>query len=133
MLSENTIATHWDISNQCEPTGATNSTELFAFHKGIIKVSDICNFSSSIGYFIGDPSTLYEDNVGTIKAITLDYTNTTHIHHDVKIFTVIHHKQKETISVEHSKYEHMLADPNTKPHGDKTLRMKIDRLIETKF
>eukprot|EP00957_Ditylum_brightwellii_P138701 10572459-Ditylum_brightwellii.AAC.1 len=47
---------------QGEPTDATTSTELFALHKGILKVSDTCNFSSSIGYSIGDPSTVYEDN-----------------------------------------------------------------------
>eukprot|EP00957_Ditylum_brightwellii_P147324 11218295-Ditylum_brightwellii.AAC.1 len=70
--------------------------------KSIIKVSDIRNFSSSIGYSIGDPSTVYEGDVGTIKAITSDCTTPTHRQHDVKISTVIYHKQKGTISVEHS-------------------------------
>eukprot|EP00957_Ditylum_brightwellii_P071100 5403965-Ditylum_brightwellii.AAC.1 len=45
ILLTNGIATHWDISKQ-----------------GILKVSDIRNFSSSIGYSIGDPSTVYKDN-----------------------------------------------------------------------
>ena len=69
-LLTNGIATHWDISKQGELTGATTSAELFTLHKGILKVSDICNFSSSIGYSIGDPSTVYKVNAGTIKAIT---------------------------------------------------------------
>jgi hypothetical protein len=56
----------------------------------------------------------------------------THRHHDVKISTVIYHEQKGTIAVSHSKSELMLADPNTKPYGGKTLRMKIDRLIGTR-
>eukprot|EP00957_Ditylum_brightwellii_P125703 9581622-Ditylum_brightwellii.AAC.1 len=61
-LLTNGVATHWDISKQGKPTGATASVELFALHKGILKISDICNFSSTIGYSIGDPSTVYEDN-----------------------------------------------------------------------
>eukprot|EP00957_Ditylum_brightwellii_P210201 15364666-Ditylum_brightwellii.AAC.2 len=116
-----------------EPTGATASTKLFALHKGVIKVSDICNFSSSIGYAIGEPSTFYEDNAGTIKAITADCITPTHRHHNVSISTVIYHKQKGNIIVSHSKSELMLADPNTKPHSSKTLKIKIDRLIGTRF
>eukprot|EP00957_Ditylum_brightwellii_P083078 6315260-Ditylum_brightwellii.AAC.1 len=46
---------------------------------------------------------------------------------------VIYHKQKGSISMEHSNSEYVLADPNTKPHGDKTLRMKLGRLIGTRF
>eukprot|EP00957_Ditylum_brightwellii_P014581 1098599-Ditylum_brightwellii.AAC.1 len=61
-LLTNGVATHWDISKQGESTGATTSAELFALHKGTLKISDICNFSSSIGYSIGEPSTVYEDN-----------------------------------------------------------------------
>eukprot|EP00957_Ditylum_brightwellii_P138316 10541949-Ditylum_brightwellii.AAC.1 len=61
-LLTNGIAIHWDISKQGEPTGATSSAELFALHKGILKVSDIRNFSSTIGYSIVEPSTVYEDN-----------------------------------------------------------------------
>eukprot|EP00957_Ditylum_brightwellii_P209603 15362422-Ditylum_brightwellii.AAC.2 len=127
------VATHWDISKQGEPTSATTSTELFALHKGAIKGSDICNFSSSIQYAIGKPSSVYEDNTGTIKTITTDYNTPTHRHHDIKISTFIYHKQKGNIIVDHSKSELMLADPNTKPHDGKTLRMKIDRLIGTRF
>eukprot|EP00957_Ditylum_brightwellii_P018839 1415870-Ditylum_brightwellii.AAC.1 len=56
-LLTNGVATHWDISKQSEPTGATTSAELFALHKGITKVSNIRNFSSTIGYSIGEPST----------------------------------------------------------------------------
>eukprot|EP00957_Ditylum_brightwellii_P150505 11460540-Ditylum_brightwellii.AAC.1 len=40
-LLTNGVATHWDISKLGEPTGATTSAELFALHKGVIKVSDI--------------------------------------------------------------------------------------------
>eukprot|EP00957_Ditylum_brightwellii_P056981 4318416-Ditylum_brightwellii.AAC.1 len=111
-LLTNGLTTYWDISKQGEPTSATTSAELFALHKGIIKVSDICNFSSSIGYSIVEPSTVYEDNVGTIKAITADCTTPTHRPYNVKIFSVICHKQKGIITVEHSKFKLMLADPN---------------------
>eukprot|EP00957_Ditylum_brightwellii_P190089 14471497-Ditylum_brightwellii.AAC.1 len=61
-LLTNGVATHWDISKQGEPIGATTSAELFALHKGILKVNDIRNFSSTIGYSIGALSTVYEDN-----------------------------------------------------------------------
>eukprot|EP00957_Ditylum_brightwellii_P197299 15031554-Ditylum_brightwellii.AAC.2 len=40
-LLTNGVVTHWDISKEGELTGATASTELFALHKGIIKVNDI--------------------------------------------------------------------------------------------
>ena len=132
-LLTNGVATHWNISKQSEPTGATSSAELFALHKGVITLNDLRNFSSSIGYPIGTPSTVYKDNAGTIKAITSDRITPTHRHHDVKISTVIYHKQKGSIAIEHSKSEHMLADPNTKPHGGKTLHMKIDRLIGSRY
>eukprot|EP00957_Ditylum_brightwellii_P004381 331986-Ditylum_brightwellii.AAC.1 len=82
---------------------------------------------------MGDPSTVYEDNAGTIKAITSDCTTPIHRHHAVEISTAIYQKQKGTITVEHSKSENMLADPNTKPHGGKALRIKINRLIGTRF
>eukprot|EP00957_Ditylum_brightwellii_P054210 4106077-Ditylum_brightwellii.AAC.1 len=62
-LVTNGIATHWDILKQGGHIGAATSIELFARHKGIFKVSDIHNFSSSIGYSIEDPSTFYEDNI----------------------------------------------------------------------
>eukprot|EP00957_Ditylum_brightwellii_P179039 13637915-Ditylum_brightwellii.AAC.1 len=94
VLLTNVVATHWDIFKYGEPTGATTRTELFVLHKSILKVSDIGNFSSSVGYSIGEPSTVYEDNTGTIKAITSDHTAHTHSHHDVKISTVIYHEQK---------------------------------------
>eukprot|EP00957_Ditylum_brightwellii_P166151 12649388-Ditylum_brightwellii.AAC.1 len=61
-LLTNGVDTRWDISKQGEPTCATASAECFALHNGILKVSDICNFSSSIGYSIEDPSAGYEDN-----------------------------------------------------------------------
>eukprot|EP00957_Ditylum_brightwellii_P129487 9877141-Ditylum_brightwellii.AAC.1 len=61
-LLTNSVATYWDISKQGKPTGATTRPELIALHKGIIKVSDIRNFSSCIGYSTGNPSTVYEDN-----------------------------------------------------------------------
>eukprot|EP00957_Ditylum_brightwellii_P089935 6849237-Ditylum_brightwellii.AAC.1 len=117
VLFTNGVATHWNNSKQ-----------------GILKVSDIRNFISSIRYSIGDPSTIYEDNAGTIKAITSDCTTPTLRHHDVNISTIIYHKQNGNISMEHSKSEHhMLADPNTKLHAGKTFKMKIDRLIGTRF
>eukprot|EP00957_Ditylum_brightwellii_P154248 11738465-Ditylum_brightwellii.AAC.1 len=114
---------------QGEPICTTTSAESFALHKGITKVSDIRNFSSSLGYSIGEPSTVYEDNTCTIKAITSDRITPAHRHHDVKISLAIYHKQKGTVKVKYSKSEHTLADPNTKPHGCKTLTNKIDRLI----
>eukprot|EP00957_Ditylum_brightwellii_P043264 3278555-Ditylum_brightwellii.AAC.1 len=40
-LLKNGVATHWDIFKQGETTGVTTSTELFALHKGVIKVSEI--------------------------------------------------------------------------------------------
>eukprot|EP00957_Ditylum_brightwellii_P185693 14138309-Ditylum_brightwellii.AAC.1 len=68
---------------------------------------------------------------GTIKAIISDQVTTTHRYHDVKISSVVYHKQKGTIKVEHSKSELIIADPNIKPHGGKTLTDKMDRLIGT--
>eukprot|EP00957_Ditylum_brightwellii_P203879 15336637-Ditylum_brightwellii.AAC.1 len=56
-LLTNGVATHWDILKQGEPTCAITSAELFALHKGILKDSDIHNFSSSIGCSIGELST----------------------------------------------------------------------------
>eukprot|EP00957_Ditylum_brightwellii_P093333 7107357-Ditylum_brightwellii.AAC.1 len=82
-LLTNGVATHLDIFNQGEPTGATTNVEIFALHKGIIKASDIRNFSSSIGCSIGDPSSVHKDNIGTVKAITSDCTTPTYRHHDV--------------------------------------------------
>eukprot|EP00957_Ditylum_brightwellii_P189773 14447796-Ditylum_brightwellii.AAC.1 len=55
------------------------------------------------------------------------------MNHDIKISSVIYHNQKGTIEFNHSKLDLMLADPNTAPHGGKTLRMKIDRLVGTRF
>eukprot|EP00957_Ditylum_brightwellii_P034233 2595627-Ditylum_brightwellii.AAC.1 len=36
-LFTNGVATHWEISKQSEPTGATSSAELFTLHKGVSK------------------------------------------------------------------------------------------------
>eukprot|EP00957_Ditylum_brightwellii_P074054 5626981-Ditylum_brightwellii.AAC.1 len=36
-LLTNGVVTHWEISKQAEPTGATSSAELFALHKGVSK------------------------------------------------------------------------------------------------
>eukprot|EP00957_Ditylum_brightwellii_P038139 2883978-Ditylum_brightwellii.AAC.1 len=69
-LLTNGVATHWNMSKQGEPAGPTISAELFALHRGIIKVNDIQHFSLSIGYDIGEPSTVYKDNASTIKVIT---------------------------------------------------------------
>eukprot|EP00957_Ditylum_brightwellii_P194103 14782476-Ditylum_brightwellii.AAC.1 len=111
-LLTNGVATHWDNSKQSELTGATTSAELFVLHKGIIKVNGICNYSSSIGYSIGEPSTIYEDNAGTIKAITADHITLIYRHNNDKISIIIYNKQKGTITVEHPKSELMLADLN---------------------
>eukprot|EP00957_Ditylum_brightwellii_P049743 3772445-Ditylum_brightwellii.AAC.1 len=126
----NRVTTHWDISKQSEPTGTTTSTEIFALHKGIIKVNDIQNFSSFIGYAIEKPSTVYEDNAGTIKAITSDQTTPTHRHHDVKISSVIYHKQKGIIDVTHSKSELCLL---TLIQTIWRQNSQIERLIGTRF
>eukprot|EP00957_Ditylum_brightwellii_P065349 4957536-Ditylum_brightwellii.AAC.1 len=40
--------------------------------------------------------------------------------------------QKRDIKVTYSKSNLMLADPNTEPHGCKTLIMRIDRRIGTR-
>eukprot|EP00957_Ditylum_brightwellii_P087097 6629005-Ditylum_brightwellii.AAC.1 len=48
-LVTNGVVTHWNISNQGEPIGATISAALFALHKVIIKISDICNSAHSLG------------------------------------------------------------------------------------
>eukprot|EP00957_Ditylum_brightwellii_P211723 15366511-Ditylum_brightwellii.AAC.1 len=84
-------------------------------------------------YLISQRRTFYEDNAGTIKDITANRIIPTHRHHDIKISSVIHHKQKGSIAVSYSKTDPMLADPNTKLHGGKTLRPNIDRLIGTRF
>ena len=82
---------------------------------------------------IGEPSTVYEDNACIIKAITACCITPTHRHYDIKISSVIYLRQKGTIDVAYSKTDLMLADLNTKPHGGKNLRTKIDRLIGTRF
>eukprot|EP00957_Ditylum_brightwellii_P030892 2340920-Ditylum_brightwellii.AAC.2 len=69
-LLTNGVATHWDISKQGKPIGATTSAGLSALHKGVLKVSDTRNVSLSLGYPIGESSLVYEDNACTIKAIT---------------------------------------------------------------
>eukprot|EP00957_Ditylum_brightwellii_P084812 6448723-Ditylum_brightwellii.AAC.1 len=94
------VTTYWDISKQGEPIGATTSTELFALHKGIDKVSEIRNFSSLLGYSIDKPSAVYEDDTDIIKAITSCRITPTHRYHDVKTSSVIFHNQKGTIKVE---------------------------------
>eukprot|EP00957_Ditylum_brightwellii_P174761 13306731-Ditylum_brightwellii.AAC.2 len=97
-LLPNEVAIHCDISKQGESTGATTR----------------------------EPSTVYEDNAGTTKGITTERITPTHRQHGVKISSVMYHKQKGTIAVTYSKSDLVLADPKSKPHRGKTLRMKID-------
>eukprot|EP00957_Ditylum_brightwellii_P065454 4965806-Ditylum_brightwellii.AAC.1 len=72
--------------------------------------SNIRKFSTSIGYPIGEPATLYEDNMGTIRAIVSDRIAPTHRNHNCMLYTVLHHKKEGTFGIEHAKSDMMLAD-----------------------
>eukprot|EP00957_Ditylum_brightwellii_P169258 12882616-Ditylum_brightwellii.AAC.1 len=85
--------------------------------------------STSIGYLIGEPTTLYEDSMGTIRTIVSERVTPTHQHHDVMLHTALHYKKVGTFGIEHVKSSMVLADINTKPQDGLTLQKKVDRII----
>ena len=133
LITINNVATHWKIAKQPEPTNATSNAELMALHSQLQEIKKVRNFSTSIGYPIMEPTTIFEDNQGTIKSINTDKVTPTHRNHDVMIHSVLHHKRIGTFQVRDCKSELMLADPNTKPLGGPTLKRKIDRIIGTQY
>ena len=91
------------------------------------------NFYRSIGYPIGPPQKLYEDDQATIKRVLLDritpqarpinvLINSLHDIHLQKIFEMIDTRSNM-----------QLDDLNSKPHGGKSLRDPIDRAIGVHF
>eukprot|EP00957_Ditylum_brightwellii_P095580 7280587-Ditylum_brightwellii.AAC.1 len=89
VITTNQVATHLEIFKQSEPTGATTSAELYSSDKGIIKSVDVRHFDSSIGYPICEPTTVHEDNTGTVRAVTSDCLTLTYRHDDVKIHRIL--------------------------------------------
>eukprot|EP00957_Ditylum_brightwellii_P153322 11668632-Ditylum_brightwellii.AAC.1 len=133
IITVNGVTTHWYNVKQPEPTNATSNAELMGLHKIVNTTSNIRKFSTSIGYPIGEPTTLYEDTVGTIRAIVSDRVTPTHCNHGVMFHTVLHHKKVGTFGIEYAKSDMMLADINTKPQGGPTPQKKVDRIIGTRY
>eukprot|EP00957_Ditylum_brightwellii_P092271 7025322-Ditylum_brightwellii.AAC.1 len=86
-----------------------------------------------IGYPIGQPTTLYKDNMVTIRAIVSARTTPVHHNHNAMLHTDLHHKKVGTFGIEHAKSDMMLADINTKPQCGPTLQKKVDRIIGTRY
>ena len=72
VITANQVATHWEISKQPEPTGATTSADLCSADKDIVKAVDVRHFSTSTGCPIYEPTIIHEHNVGTVNAISSD-------------------------------------------------------------
>eukprot|EP00957_Ditylum_brightwellii_P040678 3078850-Ditylum_brightwellii.AAC.1 len=133
LITINNVATHWKITKQSEPTNATSNAELMLLHRKLQEIDEVKKFSTSIGHPISDPTIIYEDNQGTVKAINTDKIIPTHCKYDVMIHSVFHHKRLGTIQVRDCKSDLVLADPNTKSIVRPTLKRKIGIIIGTQY
>eukprot|EP00957_Ditylum_brightwellii_P016377 1231248-Ditylum_brightwellii.AAC.1 len=127
------VSTHWEISKQPEPTGATTNGDLCCVHKGINKSVDVRHFNTLIGYTICELTAVHEDSTGTIKTIAIDWITPTHRHHVVKIHNILYHKNVEHIIMFPCSTNLLLADPYTMLYGDFTLVGKIKRFVGAQY
>ena len=87
------------------------------------------DFFRSIGYTIGNPSKLHEDNQATIDRVLADITTPQSITIDVLITPIHELHPRKTFGRVDTESSMQLSDLNYKPHGKKSLRNLIDRAI----
>ena len=102
-------------------------------YTGVLYQNWIINFYRSIGWPIGPPSKLYDDNQAIIKRFLVEIINTQSRPLSVLI-TDLHelHVQK-TFEMVDTRSKMQLSDLNSDPHVRKGLRDLIDRMIVVCF
>ena len=102
-------------------------------YKGVLDIKYMRDFFISIGYPIGPPSKLNEENQETIKIVMPDRITTQARPLDVLITALHELHLRKKIEMVNTRSNVQLADLNSKPHGGKSLRNIIDRAIGVRF
>ena len=106
----------WFSKKQYEIPKISSNTETRTMYKGVLDQNWIIDFFRSIGYPIGPPSNIYEDNQATIKRAPEDIIATQAIPLDVLI-TALHKLHLiKTVDMVDTKSNMELADLNYNLH-----------------
>ena len=121
---------YWCSSKQPETPRISSNTETRAIYTGVLDQNWIRDFFRSIGYPIGPPPKLYEDNQATIKRVMADIITLQSRPLDVLITALHELHLRKTLDMVDKRSHMKLVDLNSKPHGGKILRNITDSDIE---
>ena len=102
-------------------------------YTGLLDQNRIRFFYKSIGYHIGPSLNVYEENQAKIKIVLADIITPQSRPLDVLV-TALHELHiRKTFEMVDTRSKIQLDDLNSNPHGRKSLRYLIDRVISVRF
>jgi hypothetical protein len=129
----NGVLVSWGCKKQPVTTLHSSGAELTSLHHSGFKSTLLQAFLSAIGKPLVTPSTIFEDNQGTIKLIIMQKLTDTVRHHDVKLAWLSENFLRGSFPVAYSKTALMLVDCSTKPVNGSHLYQQISFAIGVCF
>ena len=129
----NGVLVSWGCKKQPVTSLHSSGAELTSLHRAGFKSSLLQNFMTAIGRSCATPSTIFEDNQGTIKLIRTQRLTDTVRHHAVKLAWLNEHFLRGSFIVAYSKTAMMLVDCSTKPVNGSQLFHQIAFAIGVRF
>jgi hypothetical protein len=121
------------VKKQPITTLHSSGAELMSLHRAAFKCSILQSFFSALGLPSVKPSTIFEDNQGSIKLIRNQRLTDTVRHHAVKLSWLNDNFLRGTFNVSYSKTKMMLVDCSTKPVNGVQLFNQISYAIGVRF
>jgi hypothetical protein len=129
----NGVLVSWGCKKQPVTTLHSSGAELTSLHCAGFKSTLLQAFLSAIGKPLLSPSTIFEDNKGTIQLIRTQRLTDTVRHHDVKLAWLHENFLRGSFLVAYSKTALMLVDCSTKPVNGSHLYHQISFAIGVRF
>ena len=121
----NSTIIDWCARKKSDTYRSNSITETGAMYTGVLDKNWIRNFYKSIGYPIGPPSKIYEDNQAIIKRVLAERITPQARPIDILITALHELHLRKTSEMLDTRSNMQLADLNSKPHSGKSLRYLI--------
>jgi hypothetical protein len=127
------VLVSWNCKKQPITALHSSGAELTSLHRAAFKCSLLKTFLTSLGVSCSSPSTIFEDNQGSIKLIHTQRLTDTVRHHAVKLAWLNDHFLQGTFKIAYTKTALMLVDCSTKPVNGSQLFAQISFAIGVRF
>jgi hypothetical protein len=125
----NGIIVAWSCKKQNISTLHSTGSKIISLWSGVQKTIHTRDFTSSVGYPIGDPTAKFDDNQGTIKCAKASHLHDNTRHLATHIYWINEQYIMGIIKLLYTKTALQLSDCNTKPLCGRSLQATIAYIV----